>query len=194
MRVSPYGLELIMQHEGFRPTTYLDPAGIPTIGYGHKLMPGEFRPKGVSETEAQELLTRDAAAAGQAIARFVHVPLTQGQFDALVSFVYNLGAARLASSTLLHQLNSGNLGAAALEFLKWDHCGAKENSGLKARREAEMRLFLNSDPATSPLPKSSPHLAPAAKVVPAVKIPRAPRLPQGPPPSSVTSSLSAAVR
>ncbi len=193
MRVSPYGLELILQHEGFRPTTYLDPAGIPTIGYGHKLRPGEYRPKGVTETCAQNLLAQDAAAAGQAVARYVQAPLTQGQFDALVDFVYNLGAARLASSTLLQELNSGNLGAAALEFLKWDHCGGQENSGLKARREAEMRLFLNSDPATSPLPKSSPHLAPAGKV-PAIKIPRAPRLPQGPPPSSVTSSRSAAVR
>lgn len=187
MRISPFGLELIMQHEGFRPTTYLDPAGIPTIGYGHKLMPGEFRPKGITESQAQDLLARDAAAAGQAVARFVHVPLTQGQFDALADFVYNLGAARLASSTLLRELNNGNLGAAALEFLKWDHCGNKENAGLKGRREAEMRLFLNSDPATSALPTSSPHLAP-------VKQRREPRLPQGPPPSSVTSSRSADLR
>lgn len=195
MRVSPYGLELIMQHEGFRPSTYLDPAGIPTIGYGHKLRPGEYRPKGVTQAYAQNLLAQDAAAAGEAVARYVPVPLTQGQFDALVDFVYNLGAARFASSTLLQELNNGNLGAAALEFLRWDHCGGHENSGLRARREAEMRLFLNSDPATSPLPKSSPHLAPAVKVVPAIKIPRSPRLPQGPPPpSSVTSSPSADLR
>ncbi|MGA7255424.1 MAG: lysozyme [Terracidiphilus sp.] len=182
-----------MQFEGFRPSTYLDSVGLPTIGYGHKLLPGESFSVGITQAEAQALLTRDVAAAGQAVARFVRRPLTQGQFDALVDFVYNLGAARLASSTLLREVNDGNLGAAALEFHKWDHCGGQENSGLKARRQAEMRLFLASDPATSPLAKNSPHLAPAAKAVPAVKIPRAPRLPQGPP-SSVTSNRSSAVR
>jgi lysozyme len=191
MRISPSGLELIMQFEGFRSTVYLDSVGIPTIGYGHKLLTSEYRPKGVTQQYAQQLLAQDADAAGEAVAHLVQVPLTQGQFDALVDFVYNLGAARLASSTLLQELNGGNLGAAALEFLKWDHCGGRENTGLKARREAEMRLFLNSDPATSPLPRSSPHLAPAK---PHAKVPRAPRLPQGPPPISVTSSRSEAAR
>jgi len=187
MRLSNSGFGLIQQFEGYRPVTYLDSAGVRTIGYGHKLLPSESFPKGVTLAEAASLLERDAAAAQQAVARFVRIPLTQGQFDALVDFVYNLGAARLASSTLLHELNDGNLGAAALEFLRWDYCGGKVNAGLKSRREAEMRLFLNSDPATSPLPKDSPHLAPA-------KLPRAPRLPQAPPPSSVTSSRSEAAR
>ena len=157
-------------------------------------MPGEYRPKGVTETCAQNLLPATPLPPARPWPATSRRPSPRASSTPSSSFVYNLGAARLASSTLLQELNSGNLGAAALEFLKWDHCGGQENSGLKARREAEMRLFLNSDPATSPLPKSSPHLAPAAKVVPAVKIPRAPRLPQGPPPSSVTSSRSAAVR
>lgn len=185
MRLSPSGFELIMQFEGFRPATYLDSAGLPTIGYGHKLLPGESYPDGVTEAQARDLLARDAAAAAEAVARFVHIPLTQGQFDALVDFVYNLGAGRLAASTLLRHLNDGNLGAAALEFLKWDHCGHTEESGLKARREAEMRLFLASDQATSPLLRDSPHLAPA-------KLPPARALqPRG---SSVISSRSSAFR
>lgn len=161
MRLSPSGFCLVMQFEGFRTTIYHDSAGLPTIGYGHKLLHDESYPDGITESEAGTLLARDVDAAEQAIARLVRVPLSQGQFDALVDFVYNLGARRLASSTLLRELNDGNLGAAALEFLKWDRCDGNENSGLKARREAEMRLFLASDPATSPLPKDSPHLIPA---------------------------------
>ena len=161
MRLSPSGLRLITQFEGFRPITYLDSGGLPTIGYGHKQLRSESYPGGITEPEAQALLASDANAAEQAVARFVRVPLSQGQFDALVDFVFNLGAGRLASSTLLRELNDGNLGAAALEFLKWDHCSGRERAGLKARREAEMRLFLASDPATSPLGKDSPHLTPA---------------------------------
>lgn len=161
MRLSPTGFRLLTQYEGFRPATYNDAAGLRTIGYGHKLLPGESFPAGLTEPEARDLLARDAAAAEKAVAHFVGIPLTQGQFDALVDFVFNLGAARLASSLLLRELNSGNLGAAALEFLKWDHCGGKENPALKARRQAEMQLFLASDPATSPLSRDAPQLAPA---------------------------------
>ena len=190
MRLSKSGLELIMQHEGFRPAPYLDAAGLRTIGYGHKLLPGEAFPMGVTQDEAASLLAREADTAAQAVARYVSAPLTQGQFDALVDFVYNLGATRFAASTLLRELNDGNLGAAALEFLKWDHCGGAENSGLKARREAEMRLFLQSDPANGPLPKNSPRLVPAQSA-PAPPASARPLQPRG---SSVTSSRSPAVR
>ena len=69
------------------------------------------------------------------------MPLTQGQFDALVDFVFNLGAGRLASSTLLTYLNAGNTDAAAWQLLAWDHAGSTEIAGLKARREAEFRLW-----------------------------------------------------
>lgn len=161
MRLSPIGLDLILRYEGFSPATYRDATGLPTIGYGHKLLPDESFPAGITEPEARDLLARDAAAATQAVTCFVHVPLTQGQFDALVDFVFNLGAARLAGSTLLRELNSGNIGAAALEFVRWDRCGRKPNLSLRGRREAEMRLFLASDPATSPLAAGAPELVPA---------------------------------
>ena len=79
--------------------------------------------------------------AEQAVERLVKVPLTQGQFDALVDFCFNLGAGRLASSTLLKALNGGRYEAAAEQLLRWDVAGGEENAGLKARREAEFALW-----------------------------------------------------
>jgi lysozyme len=76
-----------------------------------------------------------------AVARLVKVPLTQGQFDALVDFVFNLGAGRLATSTLLRYLNEGKYDAAAWQLLAWDHAGSREIASLKNRREAEFKLW-----------------------------------------------------
>jgi lysozyme len=72
--------------------------------------------------------------------------LSQGQFDALVDFVYNLGQHRLAKSTLLRDLNAGRYDQAAEQLLHWDHAGAVENSGLKARRQAELDLWTAGKP------------------------------------------------
>jgi lysozyme len=74
----------------------------------------------------------------------VKAPLTQGQFDALVDFTFNLGAGRLASSTLLKSLNAGRYDDAAEQLLRWDHAGGQENAALKARREAEAELWRNA--------------------------------------------------
>jgi len=87
-----------------------------------------------------ELLAGDVGDAEQAVARLVKVELTQGQFDALVDFVFNLGQGQLAESTLLKELNSGQDDAAGEQLLRWDHAGTQENAGLKARREAEFQL------------------------------------------------------
>jgi lysozyme len=73
----------------------------------------------------------------------VRVALTQGQFDALVDFCFNLGAGRLSASTLLKELNAAQYTAAAEQLLAWDHAGAQVNEGLKARREAEFQLWAN---------------------------------------------------
>jgi len=75
------------------------------------------------------------------VERLVKVAMAQGQFDALVDFCFNMGAARLAGSTLLKELNAGNYAAAAEELPRWDRAGGQENLGLKARREAELRLW-----------------------------------------------------
>jgi lysozyme len=88
-----------------------------------------------------EILACDVRDAEQAVERLVKVPLTQGQFDALVDFCFNLGAGRLATSTLLKVLNGARYDDAAEQLLRWDRAGGQENSGLKMRREAEVALW-----------------------------------------------------
>ncbi|HEY1159134.1 MAG TPA: lysozyme [Terracidiphilus sp.] len=116
-------------------------AGIPTIGYGHRLLPHESFPNGIFELQAALLLAGDARDAEQAVQRLAKVALSQGQFDALVDFCFNLGAGRLSSSTLLKALNCGRFEAAAEQLLSWDLAGGEVNSGLKARREGEFQLW-----------------------------------------------------
>jgi len=141
MHLSAAGLRLMKNAEGFRDRTYIDVAGIATIGFGHRLLPGESFPRGIDETQGEAILLSDVRSAEQAIEHLVRVPLTQGQFDALVDFAFNLGAGRLAASTFLRDLNAGKFDAAAAELVRWDHAGAQELAGLKARREAELRLW-----------------------------------------------------
>ena len=137
------GLALLKKSEGFRNKIYRDPAGIPTIGYGHRVLPSESFPDGIDEAQASQLLAQDIGIAEKAVLKLVKVAITQGQFDALVDFVYNLGPNRLAASTLLRDLNIGRYDAAAEQLLMWDHVGTKEVAGLKARREAEFHLWHN---------------------------------------------------
>ena len=141
MQLSASGLNLLKRSEGFRSHTYNDVNGFPTIGYGHRLLDHESFPDGVSEAQATSMLAADVRSAEQAVARLVKVPLTQGQFDALVDFCFNLGTGRLASSTLLKVLNGGRYADAAEQLLRWDIAGGQENAGLKARREAEFALW-----------------------------------------------------
>ncbi|MDE3188058.1 MAG: lysozyme [Acidobacteriota bacterium] len=141
MRLSAAGLELLKRSEGFRGRTYLDKAGYPTIGYGHRLVHPECYPEGISEAQGEAILLMDVGEAEQAVERLVKVTLSQGQFDALVDFVFNLGAGRLAESRLLAELNAGRYDAAGGQLLRWDHAGEGEVAGLKSRREAELRLW-----------------------------------------------------
>lgn len=106
MEISQAGLDLIKRSEGFRAETYLDVAGYPTIGYGHKLKAGEQYDHGITEATATVMLEQDIQGAEAAVGRLVHVAMTQGQFDALVDFVFNLGSGALAGSTLLKDLNA----------------------------------------------------------------------------------------
>jgi lysozyme len=144
MQLSAAGLDLLKKSEGFRNRVYMDVAGVPTIGYGHRLLHPESFPNGIDEAQAANLLASDVRDAEQAVERLVKVTLTQGQFDALVDFCFNLGAGRLASSTLLKDLNCGRYDDAAGQLLLWDHAGGEENAGLKARREAEAELWGNA--------------------------------------------------
>jgi lysozyme len=142
VNLSPAGLELIKASEGFRADVYNDTAGLPTVGYGHKLQPGESFPNGVTEAQASTILLADVQAAEQAVERLVKAQLTQGQFDALVDFTFNLGAGRLAGSTLLADLNHGDYASAASQLLLWDHAGGQVSVGLAARRRAEYNLWM----------------------------------------------------
>jgi lysozyme len=141
MQVSDAGLALIRKFEGFVAHTYNDPVGLPTIGYGHKLLPGESFPNGITETQGEQILASDAAKAGQAIEKVVTVPLTQNQFDALVDFTFNLGPGKLGASTLLRDLNAGQYDDARQQLLLWVHAGGKILPGLQARRQAEFDLW-----------------------------------------------------
>jgi lysozyme len=141
MKLSAAGLELLKRCEGFRARVYLDSAGIPTIGYGHRLLAHESFAGGIVENQAAEILAEDVGHAEEAVARLVKVELTQGQFDALTDFCFNLGAGKLASSTLLKGLNCGRYDAARQQLLRWDLAGGELNAGLRARREAEFELW-----------------------------------------------------
>ena len=146
--LSERGAQFIGRFEGFRANLYNDAAGHCTIGYGHLVHhgacngsePAEFR-RGISEQEAEALLRRDAQSAADAVHRLVRVALNQQQFDALVSFVYNLGAGAFQSSTLLKGLNAHNFAAVPGQLEQWTHAGGRVLPGLVTRRKAEARLF-----------------------------------------------------
>ena len=145
MNFSAAGMKLLKRSEGFRNRVYLDAAGFPTIGYGHRLHHPESFPNGITEPQAANLLTCDVRDAEQAVQRLVKVPLAQGQFDALVDFCFNLGAGRLAASSLLKDLNAGRYDEAARQLLLWDHAGGQEITALKVRREAEAQLWRGAE-------------------------------------------------
>lgn len=146
--LSAEGTTFIAQFEGFRANLYNDAAGHATIGFGHLVHrgrvdgsePAEFK-AGISRERALKLLRTDAQGAGSTIERAVTVPLNQAQFDALVSFVFNVGGGALQKSTLLRRLNAGEFDAVPAELAKWNKAGGRVLPGLTRRREAEGRLF-----------------------------------------------------
>ena len=140
--ISQAGLDLIKEFEGFRGKAYNCPAGHPTIGYGHLIKKGEKFDR-LTEAEAEELLRKDVQIAERAVQRLIDVPLTDGQFDALVSFTFNLGEGALAESTLRRKLNSGAYDEVPEQFMRWVFAGGKKLKGLVRRREAEVGLFLS---------------------------------------------------
>jgi len=139
-QLSPTGIDLIKGFEGLRLKAYQDAGGIWTIGYGHTL--GVWADQSVTETQAEQLLLNDVQGAVICVDRKVGPEITQNQFDALVSFVFNVGCAAFCGSTLLRLINAGEDTLAAQEFVKWDHAGTQVLAGLLKRREAERDLFL----------------------------------------------------
>jgi lysozyme len=143
--ITQAGLDLIKQFEGFSPTVYICPAGYPTIGYGHVVKPQEWEKfsSGITPEQAETLLCQDVQTAEYAVLRLITVPLTDGQFDALVSFTFNLGAGALQRSTLRRKVNRWDHAAVPAEFMKWVWAGGRKLEGLVGRREAEAALYAN---------------------------------------------------
>lgn len=146
MQTSDKGISLIKQFEGCKLTAYQDSVGVWTIGYGWT-QPVDGKPiragMTIKQETAERLLKTGLVSYESDVSRLVKVGLTQGQFDALVSFTYNLGARSLSTSTLLRKLNAGDYAGAADEFLRWNKAGGKVLNGLTRRREAEREVFLS---------------------------------------------------
>lgn len=140
------GLELIKRFEAFAPTIYICPAGYPTIGYGHvvKTIERERFATVITEQNAQVLLQADVGVAERAVLRLISVPLSDWQFDALVSFTFNLGAGALQRSTLRRKVNRGEHKDVPAEFMKWVWANGKKLRGLVNRRQVESFLYSGS--------------------------------------------------
>jgi lysozyme len=132
-------IALVKASEGCRLTAYRDPASILTIGYGST--GGIHQGQTITQEQADAMLLDDLEDAAQQVSRLVTVPLTQGQFDSLVDFCFNLGAGRFRDSTLLRLLNQGNYQGASAQFGFWVLSGGEPLPGLVKRRAAERALF-----------------------------------------------------
>lgn len=143
MKTSPKGIALIKEFEGLRLKAYLCPGGVWTIGYGHTagVKPGMV----ISEVQAEEYLKADLIA----FERYLNVlglALNQNQFDALVSFIYNVGTGNFSSSTLLRKVRANPQDNSIMdEFLRWVYSKGRVLPGLQHRRLAEMKLYFSND-------------------------------------------------
>lgn len=162
MNISQKGIDLIKSFEGLELHSYQDSANVWTIGYGHtrNVQKGES----ITIEQANEFLNQDLSLFVDEVNKLVKHPINQNQFDALVSFAYNLGTGCLSESSLLKYVNEGNFKLAASQFGKYDHAGGEVIEGLVKRRAEEMHLFLTpvSDPSTVekiPLPSYKPENA-----------------------------------
>lgn len=142
------GVVLTQQFEGFSPFKYKDQVDVWTIGFGHAIKPGEHFQEPMSGIQAQNLLETDVKEREKDLNKLVKTGLTSGQYDALMSLTYNIGAGRVKSSTLLKQVNKKQHTKVAPEFLKWDRAGGKVNQGLHTRRKTEATLYSMSTTET----------------------------------------------
>ena len=142
MRTSQKGVSLIKSFEGLRLKSYQDSVGVWTIGYGATR--GIAAGMSITNEQAERMLVNDIGRFEPELERLVKVALNQGQWDALMSFTYNLGAANLGSSTLLKLLNTGEYVGAADQLPRWNKAGGQVLPGLSKRRAAERAVFLGA--------------------------------------------------
>lgn len=148
MKISDKGINLIKKYEGFYSKPYLDPVGIPTIGYGITYYPDgkkvTLKDKTLTNEQATDLLKITLTNYENSVNNLVKINLNQNQFDALVSFCYNLGATNLKKSTLLKKVNKNpNDPTIRNEFKKWVNAGGKKLNGLVKRRNEEADLYFS---------------------------------------------------
>ena len=154
MNLSENGLKKIIEWEGFKNNLYRDTAGLPTIGVGHLLKKDELRSgkiniagtdvkyaNGLTDSQVKDLLRQDLAAREATVRNLVRVPLSQNQFDTLVSFVFNIGRYAFQQSTLLRVLNDGKYHEVPDQLERWIYSGGKKEEGLVNRRRNEIALW-----------------------------------------------------
>ena len=154
MTMSDHGRKLLAQWEGFERNVYLDVAGLPTIGVGHLLTKDELSSEriviggvavdytgGLTEQQVYDVLGQDLARFERAVNDSVEPDLTQNQFDALVSFTFNVGEGAFKQSTLLKRLNARDFADVPAQLRRWNRSGGKVVQGLINRRENEVRLW-----------------------------------------------------
>ena len=145
MKVSKECLKMLAHHEGVRQKPYKCPAGLWTVGVGHLIGDGKTLPDSWNKTftldEVYDILAKDVVRFERGVNKYITVPLRQNEFDALVSFSFNLGLGVLQRSTLRQALNRGDKEGAITSLLKYNKAGGKVLKGLDNRRKDEAALF-----------------------------------------------------
>ena len=145
MKVSKECLKMLAHHEGVRQKPYKCPAGLWTVGVGHLIGDGKTLPDSWNKTftldEVYDILAKDVVRFERGVNKYITVPLRQNEFDALVSFSFNLGLGVLQRSTLRQALNRGDKEGAIASLLKYNKAGGKVLKGLDNRRKDEAALF-----------------------------------------------------
>lgn len=159
MKTGTAGIELIKQFEGWRSRAYRDAVGVWTIGYGHTAMAGAPRPvqgMTITKTQGEAILRTDLVKYERAVNNAVTVDLNQNQFDALVSFCYNVGPGNLRKSSVLKRTNAGLFGEVPGRLMLWNKAGGRVLRGLTRRRKAEGVLFMAPVATDAPKPVPTP--------------------------------------
>lgn len=164
---------LVQRFESCRLEPYLDPVGIPTIGWGATALNGQpvtMATAPITQAEADAALDDALAAVETRVLAMVHVALADHETAALISFAYNTGTGALGRSTLLRMLNGGERTAAATQFMSWVYADGRVMPGLVARRQAERALFVGADAPPPPAPQPAPTTDDAADTLNAAEL------------------------
>ena len=161
LKISQNGIDLIKKFEGCRLIAYKCPSGVYTIGYGHTN--GVKKGDKITQRQAEAYLREDVAKFENGVNKYVSAPLTQNQFDALISFCFNCGLGAFKNSTLRKKLNAKDYAGAGKELLRWNKARGVVLEGLKRRRKAEKDLFDKIPVASVYVVKSGDYLGKIAK-------------------------------